>query len=79
MGKTKEIEITFEETKAIKKKLTVSEKELQALSGDGFGSETVKKLIDETMTCDAEDCEYTDYDYEVVDTEKNLVLIPFNR
>ena len=79
MEKTTDIEITFEVTKTIKKKLKVSEKELQALSGDGFGSKTVKKLIDETMTCDAEDCAYTDYDYEVIDTEKNLVLIPFNR
>ena len=78
MEKTTDIEITFEVTKSIKKKLTVSEKELQALSGDGCGSEIVKKLMEETMYCDAEDCEYTDYDYEVVDTEKNLVLIPYN-
>ena len=51
-----EIEIIFELTKVIKKKLTVSEKELQALSGDGFKSETVEKLLDESMFCDAEDC-----------------------
>ena len=47
MEKTTDIEITFEVTKSIKKKLTVSEKELQALSGDGCGSEIVKKLMEE--------------------------------
>ena len=78
MEKTTDIEITFEVTKSIKKKLTVSEKELQALSGDGCGSEIVKKLLDETMYCDAEDCVYTDYDYEVVSAENGSVLIPFN-
>ena len=78
MEKRTEIEITFELTKVVKNKLSVSEKELQALSGDGYGSETVKKLMEEAMVCDAGDCEYTDYDYEVISEEDSSVLVPFN-
>ena len=75
---TKEVEITFELKKTVKKRIYVSENELQALSGDGFGSETVAKLKDEVMTCDEEDCVCTDYDYEVISTEDHSVFIPFN-